>query len=348
MLAVMNALLERDPHCRFFIRTASPRKLFNGLPAGIARYSRMAIDTGMIEKDNFSQDPLATLRHYQKIEDNRQQLIKNESAFILSRQVKVIVSDIPPLASEIGSACGIPVIGCANFSWDFNYQPYARQYPRYSHLIKSIRASYRKTTLLLRLPFHHSMDAFPVQKDIPLVARQSAASPVKTRLRLGISKSEKRPVILVAFRIDDQLFRRALVELTKNNDCLIITYGLRSLRKYKNIIVINDSRKAVPYTDILRACTLVIAKIGYSTLAECIAARVPLMYPPRENYPEFKLLHNGAKKSLPSYLMPKRDFASGKWRRHIDKFLAQPISFPSMPANGARVAAEIILRHASK
>ena len=38
--------------------------------------------------------------------------------------------------------------------------------------------------------------------------------------------------------------------------------------------------------DLLQAADVMLGKIGYGTVAECLSCRVPLIYVPREGWPE--------------------------------------------------------------
>lgn len=309
-------------------------------------FQPLAIDAGIVEKDIIRQNELATLEVYAKLNSQRQTIIVEESAFVKKNDIKAIVSDIPPLASEIGHAAGVPVIGTGNFSWDFNYEPYIKQYPQYTALLNDIKSDYKKTTLLLRLPFHHTFDCFPQQQDIPLVAKKPTADPQETRQKLGIDLADQRPVILVTFRTNDPVFQHALADLTKNKDMIILTYGTPAEKNINNVIAVGKEWQPRQFPDLLNASSLVVSKIGYSTLAECIAAKTRLVYPPRENYPEFDLLHHGAQQRLPSQLVPKDDFLNGNWRTYIEQCLSDQRSYPAMPTNGAQVAGEIIYQYA--
>ncbi|MFA5030650.1 MAG: glycosyltransferase family protein [Patescibacteria group bacterium] len=342
MRAIIDAILERDPSIHIDIRTSAPQILFADLPSTQCTYHQISIDGGVIEKDIITQDPRATLKQYAEINKQRESIITNEIAFVKKNNANIIVSDIPPLASDIGQSADIPTVACSNFSWDFNYTPYTKQYPEYKYLITDIRSSYGKTDLLLRMPFHHPMDAFPRQQDIPLVARKPTIDPQIIRQQLNLSADDKRPIVLITFRIDSPIFQRALTELTSHNDLLILTYGSPATLKINNVISLKKEWGPNQYPNLVRASSLVVAKIGYSTLAECIAARTPLLYPPRENYPEYNLLREGAKKFLPSYLIPKDDFLEGRWYTHVIKMLQNTHTFSDMSSDGAIVAAKII------
>lgn len=346
--AIMDALSELDPTIHFYVKTPAPYSIFADMPPTILTFQSLAIDAGIVERDIITQDAQASLKKYAEINDQRQTIIAKERTFARKNNIAIIVSDIPPLASEIGEVAGIPVIACANFTWDFNYKPYTRQYPRYTALIDDIRSAYKKTSLLLKFPFHHTFDCFPRQQDIPLVARQPTAEPQKTRQKLGIEINDHRPIILVAFRTDVPIFQRVITNLALDNDIIVLTYGAPVEKNIKNVIAIGKDWQTWQFPDLLRVSTLVVSKIGYSTLAECIAARTRLVYPPRENYPEYDLLHHGAREHLPSLLIPKNDFLGGNWLPYIKQCLSDQRSYPTMPTNGAQVAGEIIYQYARR
>lgn len=346
MRAIMDALIVLDPKVHFYVKTTAPLNFFADIPEAIVTLHPLAIDTGIVEKGILNQDELATLSQYAEIQNRRTTIIAKELAFIKENAIAVIVSDIPPLASEIGAAAQVPVIACSNFSWDFNYIPYAKQHPQYAHLIKDIQSSYEKTSLLLKLPFHHEFNCFPKQQDIPLVARHPTAEINETKTKLGLETSDSRPIVLVTFRSDNPVFRQAITDLARTDDVIILTYGSTAEKNINKVIAVGKEWRPWQFPDLLHVSSVVVSKIGYSLLAECIAAGTRLVYPPRENYPEFELLHAGAQGNLPSLLMPQNDFLDGHWQPYIQQCLSDNKTYPSRSTHGAEVAANIIYQYA--
>jgi hypothetical protein len=345
--AVMKALINKKPDIRIYARTKAPKRVFDDLPREQFQLDDVQIDVGVVEKDIFAQDVFATLNRYAEVEAGKECLINTEAAFIRQEGINVIVSDIPPLASEIGGKAKIPTIGIANFSWDFIYEPYVLQYPAFAFLIDKIRSAYEKTTLLLRLPLHHEMTAFPRQSDIPFATRHSDTDPQKTLVRLGIDPNCRKRIILLALRMDNVVPRRALQELVDSRDFLILSLVPLPFDHDDSVRVIGREWRGPEFPDLLAVSNLVIAKLGYGIISESIASRVPLMYVPRDDFREYEVLRSGSADLLPSYLMPRDDFLQGRWREHINSFLSNQFSWPSVRTNGADIAAEIIISHAA-
>ena len=348
VIAIMNALVDRDPATEIYARTRVPQHLFaTSLPASILRYYGAALDFGVVEKDIFAQDVYTTLKRYSEINAERDHIISTEVEFIRREAIDVIVSDIPPLASEVGHQAGVRTIAVSNFSWDFIYEPYVKSYPEFAYLIEEIRASYEKTNLLLRLPFHHEMTAFPRQEDIPLVVRKRSVEPEGARLRLGLCPGDPRPVILLALRLDAAP-PRAIQELTETNEFVVLVSTPPSGNTGDNVHVLASQQQPPGYPgyrDIVAISSLTISKLGYGIVSECIAGQTPLMYIPRDDFAEYQVLRDGINGLLPSYIMPRDDFLEGRWHDHVKAFLSDQFCWSGCRVDGAEVAADIILSH---
>lgn len=347
IIATMNALLDRDPAAKIYARTRVPEHLFASLPDSSFHYHGVALDIGVVENDIFSQDVQATLKRYSEINASQDHIVSSEVEFIRSEGIDIIVSDIPPLASEAGCRAKVPTIAIGNFSWDFIYEPYVKSFPEFAHLIEEIQASYEKTDLLLRLPFHHEMTAFPRQQDIPLTVRKRSFEPQKTRLHLGLSADDPRPLILLALRMDVAP-SRAIQELIESDEFVLLASEPLSVESGNNVRVLPSHwqpPKYPGYPDIVAISDLTISKLGYGIVSECIAGQTPLMYIPRDDFAEYQVLRDGIDGLLPSYIMPGDDFLEGRWYDHVKAFLSDQFCWPGCRVDGAEVAADIILSH---
>lgn len=341
----MDALILKEPTSHIYTRTKVPKHLFNNLPPSSFHYYNVAIDVGVVEKDIFSQDVYSTLSRYSEICASQDHIVNTEVKFIKQEGIDVIVSDIPPLASEIGHVAGVPTIAVGNFSWDFIYKPFLQSFPDFENLIDKIRASYEKTDLLLQLPFHHEMTAFPRQQKIPLVVRKCASTSKETRLRLGIRPDDPRSIILVALRLHDVVPLRAIQGLVESDEFIVLSFDPLPLKNQKNVHLLGSHWLPSEFPDIVSTSDLVICKLGYGIVSECIAYRTPLIYITRYDFAEYDVLRNGMKNILPSYLMPKEDFLQGNWYDHIKAFMLNRSDFSDIRIDGAEIAANIILSY---
>jgi hypothetical protein len=96
------------------------------------------------------------------------------------------------------------------------------------------------------------------------------------------------------------------------------------------------------FTDVLASCDVVIAKLGFSMVAECIAARKPLLYPPRQGFREESLLEGNVARHIPALRIPLPDFYGGHWAPYLQELSALPVIASSLRTDGAEVCADFL------
>ena len=101
------------------------------------------------------------------------------------------------------------------------------------------------------------------------------------------------------------------------------------------------------FAEALASCDLVVAKLGFSLLAECIAgaqaaALSTARQLPRRNNP-CRLRWRST--SLPCSI-PLDDFYSGNWVPHLRNLKSMPPVISPLPTNGARFCAEFLAEYA--
>ncbi len=343
MVAVMKALRQLEPRMELLVRTGVPEWLFRGETQDDLFVFPAQVDAGVVEKDLFSQDSLATLEATAAFFSEGQQLVADEARFALERKADVIVSDIPPLASVIGHEISVPVVAIGNFSWDFIYRPYARQHPEYSYLISAIEEAYEKTTLMLRLPLGHEMRAFPNVQDIPFIAREPSSSADETRRALGLADCGC-PIILVAVRQGFDV-SKAVRRLAEDAGCKVLVFGDIGEPRHSDVLRL-DKRWQPRFLDVLAASDAIVSKLGYGIVADCLAAHTPLIFPPRLDWAEHDLLVEGLPGVLPALNMPMEEFRNGEWATQLARFLSGPMIWGDVDTGGAMIAAEIIRAYA--
>ncbi len=336
----MAQLRALQPGLPIAVRTMAPEWVFAS--AGIpVQYVPAEIDSAVVEHGMLHQDIGATLARAQRIEVERETIIAREVAVVREAGIALIVSDIPPLASDIGEAAGIPTVAIGNFSWDYIYQPFIAADPGFAPLVENVRCSYSRTSLLLRLPFHHAMDAFPRQEDIPLITRSPSSLPDEILRRLGLDLRAREKRLLVALR-QQEVPRGALDGLAHLPGLRVISLNQVPPGTPPDIIAL-DSSWSGRFCDLVSACDIVVSKLGYGIVSECVALRTAIVYPPRCDWAEQPLLTQGMEPLIPAAAMPESDFLSGKWAPYVQDLMAAPMPGVEIDASGAEVAARYLL-----
>ncbi len=322
---------------RVIFRTSAPRWLYECYYGPGLEFRPVELDCGVIQHDSLLLDEKKTLETYARILDQAPELIRAEVDFVRECGARLIVADIPPLAFEIASLAGIPSVGMANFSWDWIYGPYVGDYPEYRWLIDRIRRSYEKCGLLLRLPFHGGLTAFPRMEDIPLVVREPGNDSREAICsRLGVDPEHK--LVLLSFGGFD------LARLPWDSIAELKGYRFLYFRSPVNVPnVVYLSPGSFAHIDLVRVCDVVMTKPGYGICAECIRTQTPMIYTDRGEFLEYDYLVEGLKRYGRALYMPQQELVAGDWEDYLTRALQLPPARKSMRTDGAAVAARRLL-----
>lgn len=334
-IALMQALRAEHPDARIHVRTCVPRSILGCEVPGELALSRAQIDTGVAERDLFHQDGLATLQQYARLHAHRDTILAEEVNYVRTHGIDGIVCDIPPLAAAIGRRSGIPVVAVSNFGWDSIYAPYVEEHPEYAWLLDALQEDYRLTTLLLRLPFHEEMAAFPRKRDIPLLVRAPQDGCGALR-ELGLDPERARPIVLIGGRMFDFEALRAS-DLLASGAYTVLVLGDPGIDLGKDVRVLGPEWGA-RFLELIGLSDLMIAKLGYGIVSDCIASGTALVYPPRFGFPEYEILEREMPGMLSAQRIELGAFQRGEWKEAADRALAGRHGVKPPALDGARVA----------
>ncbi len=95
------------------------------------------------------------------------------------------------------------------------------------------------------------------------------------------------------------------------------------------------------HPDLINAADLVVCKSGYSTVAECFQAGVPLVTVGRATFPESAVLEQFCASQLQGRILSQEEFLSGNWLNTLEALFATDRQKPAQ-INGADAIAEYL------
>ena len=348
MIEVINAIFEKRPETRIGVRTAAPRWLFDASVKGRITFSHLETDTGVVQIDSLTLDEADSVRRAAAFHADMVSRAASETRTLREMDAGLVVGDIPPLASSVGAAAGIPTVAIGNFTWDWIYGDYPRTRLA-PNLLPAVRTAYAKTYLGLRLPMSGGFQHISNVKDIPFIARHATKTPKEVCKALKIPAG--KPIILMSFgaygvSVDTEA-------LGKSKKYTIVTTTnvplgrRRETEERKGAFITLDEQAiydaGIRYEDLVAAADAVVTKPGYGIISECIANDTAILHTPRGHFPEYDVLLKEMPKYLRQASIDHESLLSGKWETHLDKLLAQPKIKKKPETNGADVAADILL-----
>lgn len=343
--AVMEMLRNFRPEIPVHIRTWASPAIFQEMCPGIP-VTHCQFDIGVVQRDGITMDIPKTLKNAQIVFDKADQSLDDELEFLRTLNPGCIVSDIPPLAHRAANCLDIPSLTVTNFTWDWIYEDWAKLYPEAGYLAERIRADYRRSDCLLRLPYAGDLPALTACIDIPMLGRRAKIKRDEVRRRLGLG-TEQRPLVLLSFGgmglcTDDSK------SLTWPKEfCFLTTFPvsdpsvffLKTLQHFD-----------IQYPDLVGAVDAVITKPGYGIVSECAVNRTRLLYTERGPFREyFAILSELDQWNCAGYISRDR-LLNGQCKQELESLMnSDPHSAPraseAANANGAEIVAEHILEH---
>lgn len=336
--AVMQALQTVSPEIHFHIYTSIPEWLFFDSDILSFTLHNITTDIGLFQNSPFDIDYDQTIERLAAFYDQFDQLAQIISEQLLFYQVKVILVDVAVLGIAVAKKAQIPSILIENFTWDWIYEFYQAEYPAFERFSNRIRELNTKTDHhFLTEPFcQYPRSLTAIAKPIARKSRQPANI---TKEQLGIPQSEK--VILLSLGgIPDQM-QINVASLQKKGVTFIVP-GIGDQVQRDNNTIFLPHHSPFYHPDLVTAADAVIAKVGYSTIAEVHQARIPMGYIPRPDFPESKDLSAYVKQKMGGTEIRLVEFLSGQWTQKIDQILETKITYP-ITERGADQISEWVL-----
>lgn len=335
---VLAAVLRRRPDLTVhFISDLPESFLAPRLPPGDIHYRQGSFDVGMVQVDSVRVDVPATLRAARDMLAAWPDRVAQEKHFLEQVKAGLVVADIPGLPLQAAHHLGLPALALGNFAWDWIYEPFAEEHPGWQPVIAAYREAYAHTDLLMRLPFHEPMAAFPRRREIPLLAR-----PGRNRreeiARHGGANPDLTWVLLSFSTLgwtEEALDR---VEAVPGH----AFFTVKPLAWNRPGLLALD-RADFPYADVMASCDVVLTKPGFGVLQECAVNDKPMIYVEREDFREYPILEAALKRHFRSVHIPSRALYRGELAGALAAIQTAPAPVERLSAGGDDLAAAEIL-----
>ncbi len=260
--------------------------------------------------------------------------------------VRLVVSDAPPLACAAAAQAGVPSVVISNFTWDWIYSGYAEAFAAFAPgVIQAIATAYASAAAGWRLPMHGGFETIPMLLDLPFVARHAHPDHDRAKVFECLSIPPGRPVVLSSFGghgLDG--FDHSQL------DCLdtwtvVITGKESSDNLPKGIAYVNEADMydaGLRYEDLVAAVDVVATKPGYGIISECVANGTAMLYTSRGKFLEYDVMVREMPRVLRCRFLDLTSLLAGRWRDALDAVLALPPP-PARPrTDGAEITSLMV------
>jgi hypothetical protein len=334
---IIRAINSQYPNVTVHVVTGLPRSfLYSHINSNINPIRAKIFDVGMVQLDSIRVDVEASLDRIEAIYSHHDSLVAEETKYLKENGIDVVVCDIPAIPLEAAGRQGIPRIAVGNFSWDWIYSEFIALDNRWNYIANAFREAYAKTDLLLRLPFHGGMTAFPRIEDIPMVATPGKKRRHRIAEITGCDANKKW--VLLSFTTLE--WSDAALAKVEEIDCCEFFTVRPLVWERKNIHVLDCEQ--VTFSDVVASMDAVISKPGFGILSDCMVNQKPLIYAERENFLEYPILESAIQKYLRHVHIPAEHLYRGDLLESLDRIWKCPEPEFHPEHGGDRIAANRI------
>ena len=336
--AVLNRIPEEVP----LVVRCHP-SLFNHWRERLKRPARLEAhvsDAGAVNPigDSAATDGSATLELAGRVHREAMTRVDEEADRLRSEGTRAVLCDAPPVPLVAAKRAGVPGFLLANFTWADIYAPHARKLGGDAlKVVAEIREAYRHAHTLFRVQPALSMRAIAPTVDMGMVVSIGRNRNKELRERFEIRENEKIVYFYIGRYGQDDL---GWDRLASWKGIHFVGFHQAAVGPLPNLHVVS----ADDWTgaDLASSADAIVAKAGYGTVCEAMAARTPLIYPPRVGFAEHRALDRALRLWGGGVPTSARGFAELRLERllaHAFSLRPEPPPFPTDAAE--RIAAHL-------
>jgi hypothetical protein len=249
------------------------------------------IDCGCLQSSTVDVDVDATLERYAEIEARREDHAERLVPLLREARADLVIGDIPPLAFPIARAAGIPSWSICNFTWLDIYRPYVESRPRYRDMLRRMEADYARADRRLRLHPCMEGEALKDAEDAGMLCRPGTDRRAEFAERFGLDPRKRWALVYVgSYGLEGvdwgNLARYPGWEFMGLYPLAGAPPNYRHIRKDPGF----------RYADLTASCDLVLGKLGYGLVTECLSQAKPVLFLGRKDFEEFHMLKSVVEK----------------------------------------------------
>lgn len=280
------ALIEAlPPGIEVDIYTSVPESFFRDELHRPFRVIPCEIDCGCLQTDTVEVDVEGTLARYLDLDSSRAAFIAGFAPMLRASGADLVVGDAPPMAFAIAHAAGIRAWCICNFTWLDIYAPYVAKHPRYLEMFRRMQADYSLAERHIRIHPHLDGDRSWAEEPAGMISRPGHPRRDEFAKRFGWDPEKKWCLIYVgSFGLDGVDWSRLSAYPEWEFMGLYPLQGAPASYRYLK------KDLTFRYADLNASCDLVLGKLGYGLVVECLVQAKPILFLGRKDFVEFHML----------------------------------------------------------
>ncbi|MFP4051014.1 MAG: glycosyltransferase [Thermoplasmata archaeon] len=287
------------------------------------KFRRVRNDFGYYTDGNFEIDIDKTETRLKLCLGNIDSYIRSESKFSKKKDIDLIISDISAKPFEVAEKVEIPSIGISNFTWWEVYRDMIGD----TKEVEKIKNMYQKADLGLKLPLDTDSSPFTEEKEVGLVAREPTRS--YSEMREVLNHSEDKSLVYFSHgkSVNENNGFNIEIPDSLKSEMNLMSFSDNPIIKNPDYVIQEDENDVQDY---IAASDLVISKFGYSTVAEAIRTKKPMILTKRDIIEDKAGLKKLKEWNIVREIT-RADFMEGNWLDDVGEVLKYQRNYEDIP-----------------
>ena len=331
---VVGALRRRLPSLRVVVQMAAPKELLAGFfPFPFEHLSRTA-DVGMLMSSSLDVRVEESAAAYLDFHRDWEERVERQAELLRRYHADLVLANVPYLLPAAAERLNIPAVVLCSLNWRDIYAAYCGSYPGSAAILRQMEEAYRSARLFLQPTPSMEMAWLSNRRPIGPVARRGRDRREEVEWRLRLEPGQR--LVLLSFGgiastlpvADWPAFPG--IQFVISGGEVVERTGFHSFETL-----------GMPYIDLLCSVDALITKPGYGSFAEAACNGTPVLYVPRDGWPEAACLTTWLKEVLPCREISRAAFEKGTFVDELLSLFREPPAVPVEPS-GVDEAAEAL------
>lgn len=335
--AIMDEIFALRPEVFFEVFTTVPEWFFKASLSAPFRHHPWCCDVGLVQRTALEEDIEETVKRLEQVDLLNRATVQSLADTIERLGCQAVVADISPQGLAVARAAGLPAILVENFTWDWIYRAYEGEWPAIARWADVFQAEFSRCDRHIQAepwcnPVDRAVHVAPISRR-PLKDRQTV------RRDLGITGTG--PMVLVSMGGIPWHFS-GLEKGAEAEGVTVVVPGGGETEARNGALIVLPHHSRFHHPDLVHAADGVVAKLGYSTVAEVWSARCPLGWVGRPTFPESAVIGGWVRRHLGGAEISQVELVEGRWFDRLGEIVDTTTPFDGR-AGGAFAAAESVL-----
>lgn len=335
--AIMDEVFRVRPDVTFDIFTTVPEWFFETSLSAPIHYHHCRCDLGLVQQSALEEDIEATSRQLDGLDLLKRSTVRSLADAVERLGCRAVVADIAPQGLAVGRMAGLPSILVENFTWDWIYRAYEARWPSISKWADIFEAEFSRCDLHIQAePWCRRVDG---AVRVAPISRRPRKGRDEIRRDLGIDGDQ--PMLLVSMGGVPWRFS-GLDKVAAATGVTIVVPGGGKTEATKGSLILLPHHSRFHHPDLVHAADGVLAKLGYSTVAEVWSAECSLGWVGRSTFPESDEMARWVRCHLAGAEFSREELVEGLWVDRLGEIINSKTP-PDGRSGGALAAAEALI-----